>query len=106
MKLVDGLLVPPDKGWNDMVYVVVVSSNKPMGGPQQVEEEGVVDTEDGGAKEEDEVACDDEFSSMGYSTDSYKRKLEDSEGQRASKNPRSRSPDNYVSFGLGMYVCV
>ena len=39
-----------------------------------------------------------DFPTVGYSTDGYKRKLEDSEGQRASKNPRSSSPDNYVSF--------
>ena len=80
------------------MYVVVTVPVKAVGGIQSAEEE-VEGGESGdrGAKGE-ELACDDEFGSVGYSSDSYKRKLEDEEGQRAPKNPRSRSPDNYVSL--------
>ncbi len=87
--MVEGLLRPPDKGWADTVYVVVTTPIKEVGVPDAAEEEL-------GVREKAE-ACGDEFLPVGYSSDSYKRKLEDSEGQRASKNPRSQSPDNYVS---------
>ena len=90
IKLVDGLLHPPDKEWGSTVYVVVIAANKTV---QQTEaNEGDVLGEDREVK--DDLPCEAE---LGYSSDSYKRKLEDSEGQRASKNPRSQSPDNYVS---------
>lgn len=92
----EGLLRPPDKGWGDTIYVVVNAPCKPQGagGLQHSE---VAEGEERGVEKLDELTCEDDFNLMGYSSDSYKRKLEDSEGQRASKNPRSRSPDNYVS---------
>lgn len=97
----DGFLRPPDKGWGDAVYVVVKPPSKVVVGSSEQTDVVGAGGGAGGELEErtegklEEPPCD-QFSSMGYSSDSYKRKLEDSEGQRASKNPRSHSPDNYV----------
>lgn len=90
--MVDGSLRRPDKGWADTVYVVVSNPNKEIGVSQPDEAEAEL-----GMREKVAEECQDEFMPVGYSSDSYKRKLEDGEGQRASKNPRSQSPDNYGS---------
>ena len=98
VKVVDGILCPPDKGWGPTRYVVVHAPAKP---PLQTPEGAVEGGEMEGRVEEKggELGYEGaDFPTVGYSTDGYKRKLEDSEGQRASKNPRSSSPDNYVSF--------
>ncbi len=102
VKLVDGFLRAPDKGWGDAVYVVVKPLSKAAGSAnEQADGVGAGSGESAELEERtegkqlEELPCE-EFSSMGYSSDGYKRKLEDSEGQRASKNPRSHSPDNYV----------
>ena len=98
VKLVEGLLHPPDKGWGDTVYVVVNTPSKSLGGGQPAEGSDGAELEESGSEKLEELPCGDDFSSVGYSSDGYKRKLEDSEGQRAPKNPRSCSPDNYVSI--------
>lgn len=89
IKVVDGVLHPPDKGWSNTMYVVVSTPSKEIPVSQS-------DESDMGLRGKGEE-CNEDYLSVGYSSDSYKRKLEDSEGQRASKNPRSRSPDNYAS---------
>ena len=102
----DGFLQPPDKGWGDSVYIVVKPPNKAPGASGEPADGVRAGEEDGGELEErtETKLEDEEFSSMAYSSDSYKRKLEDSEGQRASKNPRSQSPDNYVSTGMLIHL--
>ena len=105
VKIVDDVLRPPDKGWADTVYIVVITPSKEVGGGQPEDDaERELGAAAGVQGSEKVDECDDDFSSMGYASDSYKRKLEDSEGQRASKNPRSHSPDNYVSFFSCLFV--
>jgi hypothetical protein len=89
--MTDGFLRPSDKGWADTVYVVVKTPIKEMSQPEEVDAELVGVREKG-----TEEATNEEYLSVGYSSDSYKRKLEDDGAQRASKNPRSQSPDNYA----------
>lgn len=92
----DGLLRPPDKGWGDTAYVVVHAPSVPGGALQGGEG---AELEERGSEKGDGAPCaTDDFSPLGYTSDGYKRKLEDSEGQRAPKNPRSSSPDDYVSL--------
>ena len=92
--MMDGLLRQPEKGWADTVYIVVKTPIKEMGVSQPDESEAEL----GGAREKMAVeGSSEEYLSVGYSSDSYKRKLEDDGAQRASKNPRSQSPDNYAS---------
>ena len=87
IRLSNGVLYPPDKGWSNFVFVVVLASAKGDGSAQISEGVDVGATQ---AEEDYAVAV------SGCSSDSIKRKLEDQEGPRASKNPRSHSPDNYV----------
>jgi len=67
------------------VFVVVLATTKGDGTAQNVEAVGA-------AHPEEEYATGASLNS----TDGGKRKLEDQEGPRASKNPRSQSPENYV----------
>ena len=92
--MMDGFLRPPDKGWADTMYIVVKTPSKDMGLSQSDDSE----VELGSLREKgSEDGATDDYLSVGYSSDSYKRKLEDDGTQRASKNPRSQSPDNYAT---------
>ncbi len=87
MRISDGVMCPPEKGWANTVFVVVLTTSKGDGVGQTTE--GV----DAGAPSAGEGY---EAPPATGSLDTGKRKLEDQEGPRASKNPRSHSPENYV----------
>ena len=93
IRLCDGVLHPPAKGVVGIVFVVVLASPKSEAIPQNNEE---VDSSEVGVPPIDVLPSDDGLAAGRCSSDGYKRKLEDQEGPRASKNPRSHSPDNYV----------
>ena len=87
VRLANGALYQPEKGWQGLVFVVVLATTKGDAAAQNTE--GV---EVSVAHPEEEYAA----GAPPSSSDSGKRKLEDQEGPRASKNPRSQSPENYV----------
>lgn len=66
VKIVEGVLHPPEEGWGETPYVVVKKSEPPIQEPVEP---------------------------VHHTGDGYKRKMEDPESERAAKNPRSSSPD-------------
>ena len=99
IRLADGVLHLPCSGVSSMVFVVVLASLKSEVAPQS--NEGGVENSGVGV-----VPTGDGLAAGGCSTDGYKRKLEDQEAHRASKNPRSHSPNTYVRIKLFIYCHV
>ena len=89
MRLSNDVLHPPSV--SGIVFIVVLTTPKSETASQNNDGEG-----DGGGT----TKADDQLTAAGGSSDTYKRKLEDEDGPRASKNPRSHSPDNYVRMKL------